>query len=65
MSGKLQFFAILLFSFIVFSYLVQAATVPGSVGSFTTTASQVTEKDTVTLAWSKPSGFSGTVKYNL
>ena len=39
--------------------------IPGKVTSFNVSKSQVTEGKTVSLSWKKPSGYSGTVKYNV
>ena len=40
------------------------SSIPGKVSQFTVSKTKVTEKETVTLSWGKPIGFSGNVKYN-
>ena len=50
-----------LFAFLSFS---ASAAVPGSVSYFKASSTSVTDGTTITLSWGKPSGYSGTVKYN-
>jgi|GEM_PF-2340052 len=47
------------------SSYVSAASIPGSVGSFSLSKSTVTDGDTVTLSWQKPSGYTEELYYNV
>ena len=48
----------------LFSFVLQASGVPGSVSYFNVSKTQVYDGETVSFSWGKPSGYSGTVKYN-